>query len=90
MLQTIGIASGYASVVILALYLQSEAVVASYARPEFMWGAVLMMMFWVTWIWLKANRGDVDDNPVVFAASDRTSLFVGLLFILCFVLAKVM
>ncbi|TFZ00200.1 UbiA family prenyltransferase [Ramlibacter humi] len=86
--QAIGIAAGYASVVILALYLQGDTVRALYARPEAMWGAVLLMLFWISWIWMKAGRGEVDDDPVVFAARDLTSLVVGLGILACFVAAK--
>jgi hypothetical protein len=86
--QAIGIAAGYASVVILALYLQGDTVRALYARPEAMWGAVLLMLFWISWIWMKASRGEVDDDPVVFAAKDLTSLTVGLGMLGCFVAAK--
>jgi 4-hydroxybenzoate polyprenyltransferase/phosphoserine phosphatase len=86
--QAIGIASGYASVVILALYLQGDTVLSLYALPQAMWGAVLLMLFWVSWIWMKAGRGEVDDDPVVFAARDLTSLVVGLGIVLCFVVAK--
>ncbi|HZY18407.1 MAG TPA: UbiA family prenyltransferase [Ramlibacter sp.] len=86
--QAIGIASGYAAVVILSLYLQGDTVRALYRRPEAMWGAVLLMLFWISWVWMKASRGEVDDDPVVFAAKDLTSLLVGLGIVACFVAAK--
>jgi 4-hydroxybenzoate polyprenyltransferase len=79
--QTLGLAAGYAAVVVLALYLNSDAMRALYQTPEWMWGAVPAVMFWISWVWLKAHRGEMHDDPVVFAIKDGTSLFAGVIFI---------
>ena len=81
LVQTLGIASGYASVLVLALYLNSEAVLVLYRTPEIVWGAVPIMMFWISWIWLQAHRGNMHDDPVVFALQDKTSLLAGVVFV---------
>ncbi|HBF51180.1 MAG TPA: UbiA family prenyltransferase [Massilia sp.] len=80
LVQMLGITSGYAAVVVLSLYLNSDAVLALYRSPEIMWGAVPVILFWVSWIWLQAHRGKMHDDPLVFAIRDRASLFAGLLF----------
>ena len=82
LIQTLGITSGYASVVVLALYLNSTAVLQLYRTPELVWGAVPVMLFWISWIWLKAHRGDMHDDPLVFAVKDKVSLMAGVLFAL--------
>jgi 4-hydroxybenzoate polyprenyltransferase/phosphoserine phosphatase len=82
LIQMLGITSGYASVVVLALYLNSEAVLDLYRMPEFVWGAVPVMLFWVSWIWLRAHRGDMHDDPLVFAVKDKVSIVAGLAFAL--------
>lgn len=79
LLQMQGMASGYAAVVVLALYLNSEAVLMLYRRPEFVWGAVLAVLFWINWMWLQAHRGRMHDDPVVFAVKDKASLAAGLM-----------
>ena len=38
-----------------------------------------LMLYWVSRIWVVAHRGEMHDDPVVFAATDRTSQVVGLL-----------
>jgi 4-hydroxybenzoate polyprenyltransferase len=86
LIQTFGITSGYASVVVLALYLNSDAVVQLYKSPQVIWGAVPLVLFWVSWMWLKAHRGQMHDDPLVFAVKDRTSIIAGVLFILSLVL----
>ena len=38
------------------------------------------MLFWISWIWMRAHRGEMHDDPVVFAVKDRVSLAAGVLF----------
>lgn len=80
LIQTMGVTSGYASVLVLALYLNSDAVVKLYKMPEFIWGAVPIMLFWVSWMWMQAHRGNMHDDPLVFAVKDKASLLAGFLF----------
>jgi len=78
--QTLGITAGYAAVLVLALYLNSDAVVVLYSLPEAIWAAIPIMLFWISWMWLRAHRGEMHDDPIVFALKDKTSLFSGVLF----------
>lgn len=80
LIQMLGVNTGVAAVIVLALYLNSDAVIAQYAMPEMVWGAVPVMLFWISWIWLQAHRGNMHDDPVVFAVKDKVSLFAGLAF----------
>lgn len=80
LIQTLGISSGYASVLVLALYLNSNAVVKLYNTPEFIWGTVPLMMFWISWMWMRAHRSEMHDDPLVFALRDGVSIFIGMLF----------
>ena len=80
LVQTMGITSGYAAVLVLALYLNSEAVVKLYRTPELVWGAVPVMLFWVSWMWMQAHRGKMHDDPLVFAVKDKASLLAGAAF----------
>lgn len=80
LVQMLGITAGYAAVLVLSLYLNSDAVLALYRQPEIVWGAVPVMLFWVSWIWMQAHRGHMHDDPLVFAVKDRASLTAGLAF----------
>jgi 4-hydroxybenzoate polyprenyltransferase len=80
LIQMLGICAGYASAVVLALYLNSENVVMLYAKPEAVWGAVPVLLFWISWIWMRAHRGEMHDDPLVFAVKDKASLLAGLAF----------
>jgi 4-hydroxybenzoate polyprenyltransferase len=89
LIQTMGVTSGYAAVLVLALYLNSKAVVKLYQTPAFLWGAVIIMLFWVNWMWMQAHRGTMHDDPLVFAMKDKASLFAGLAFITILIIGTV-
>jgi 4-hydroxybenzoate polyprenyltransferase/phosphoserine phosphatase len=80
LIQTLGITSGYAAVLLLALYLNSDAVMKLYRAPEFVWGAVPVMLFWISWMWIQTHRGNMHDDPLVFAVKDKASLLAGVAF----------
>lgn len=80
LVQTLGITSGYSAVLVLAFYLNSDIVVKLYRAPVFIWGAVPVMLFWVSWMWMQAHRGKMDDDPLVFAVKDKASLLAGVAF----------
>ncbi len=80
LIQTLGVVSGYTACVVLALYLNSGAVQLLYRAPELIWGAVAVMVFWVSWMWLRAARGQMHDDPLVFAFKDPASLAAGAVF----------
>jgi 4-hydroxybenzoate polyprenyltransferase len=88
LLQSLGITSGYASVLVLALYLNSEAVLRLYSAPAFMWCAVPVMLFWISWVWMCAHRGQMHDDPLLFAVRDKASLLAGLAFALVLVIGS--
>jgi len=85
LIQVLGIASGYAAVVVLALYLNSETVLRLYQVPQFLWAAIPITLFWISWMWTQAHRGQLHEDPVVFAITDRVSILAGLA--MAFVLA---
>jgi 4-hydroxybenzoate polyprenyltransferase len=68
-----GTASGYIAVLVLALYITSGAAKALYRKPEFMWFLCPLLLYWVGHMWLVAHRGQMIDDPFVFALRDRTS-----------------
>lgn len=89
LIQTFGITAAYASVLVLALYINSDAVKLLYHTPEVIWGVVPLLLFWTNWMWLRAHRGEMHDDPLVFAVKDKVSLFTGLLFVLVLILGTV-
>jgi 4-hydroxybenzoate polyprenyltransferase len=75
-LRSFGTSSAYASIVIFALYINGNDVVALYHHPARMWLITPLLILWVSRVWLLASRGLLDEDPVVFALSDRMSLLL--------------
>ena len=61
---------------VLALYISSDDVQALYASPELLWLIVPMLLYWLLRMVMKAHRGLMTDDPIVFAVTDRASLLV--------------
>jgi 4-hydroxybenzoate polyprenyltransferase len=74
-----GAASGYLSVLVLALYINSVEVTALYRSPGFLWLICPVLLYWISRVWLIAHRGEMHDDPIVFALTDKVSYLVGFL-----------
>lgn len=74
--RTIGVAAGLIASLVMALYIDSSASHTLYARPDYLWALVVLMTLGVGYIWMKAGRGEVQDDPIVFLAQDRFSLLL--------------
>ena len=68
-----GVASGFASVVVLSLYLESDLVHGLYRFPWALWILCPLVLYIITRIWILARRGEFYDDPVVFIAMDWRS-----------------
>ena len=70
---SMGIASGYLAVLVLALYLSSPEVVLLYSRPYALWLLCPLFFYWISRIWLLTHRGLMHEDPIVFALKDAAS-----------------
>ena len=86
-LRGMGISAGNAAVLVLALYISSDDVQALYARPEARWLICPMLLYWVLRMVMATHRGYMTDDPIVYAATDRTSQAVVLASVLVAVFA---
>ena len=76
-LLALGAASGFSAVQVLALYINSPEVRVLYSHPQILWLIMPLMLYWISRVWLKTHRGEMHDDPVVFAAKDWQSLLIG-------------
>lgn len=74
LIQSLGVAAGYLSVLVLALYINSPESRDLYRHVEFIWLLCPLLLFWVSRVWLKTHRGEMHEDPVIFAARDKLSL----------------
>ncbi len=79
LLMAFGTASGYLSAFVFTMYLNSEWVSQLYSRPELLWLFCPLLLYWITRIWMLAWRGQMNDDPLAFAAKDPHTYVVGAL-----------
>ncbi|CAA0084691.1 Decaprenyl-phosphate phosphoribosyltransferase [BD1-7 clade bacterium] len=82
-----GCAAGYIAVMVLALYVNSAEVLELYSNPSLLWLACLVMLYWISRVWMLAHRGQMHDDPIVFAVKDMQSLVTGIVVASVFFLA---
>lgn len=87
-IRVMGPVSGLLSVLVMALYLNSDAVVPLYRYPERLWFMCPLMIYWIARSWILSHRGEMPSDPVGFALRDRASYLVALLSALVFTLAS--
>ena len=77
-LRSFGSASGYVSVFVLTQYISSLNN-QLYQHTTRLWLLLPVLLLWISRLWLLASRGELDEDPVVYAITDKRSLFLGVL-----------
>jgi len=73
-LRGLALSAGNASVLVLALYISSDAVQTLYSRPELLWLICPILLYWLVRMVMKTHRGLMKDDPIVYAISDPVSI----------------
>lgn len=88
--QKAGIASGFVSLLILALYITSEQVMVLYNRPLLMWLTIPIILYWLMCMWIETHRGKMTDDPIIYAVKDKNSYLVFFLMLVVIVCATIL
>ena len=76
-LRSMGIASSFATVLVLALYIDSQSQSTLYPAPGWLWGVVPVLLYWLMRLWIKATRRQLHgEDPLQFALHDKISWVV--------------
>ncbi len=88
LLASMGAGSGYLAVLVLAMYISSGAVDILYKRHEFIWLLCPLLLYWISYVWLIAHRGRMEDDPLVFAVRNPVSQIVAVLAVVIILIAR--
>jgi 4-hydroxybenzoate polyprenyltransferase len=77
-LRSFGTSAAYASVVVLMFYI-SNLDTHLYRHSGRLWFLLPVFLLWVMQLWLLASRGELNEDPVVYAITDKRSLLLGVL-----------
>lgn len=90
LLSQMSIASGYLAVLVLALYIDEPVVQEKFGAPWMLWGVCPLLIFWISRMVMVAARGEMHDDPLVWALENRTSRKVMALVVVFVVLAVIL
>jgi len=85
----IGIFAGFFSILILTYYINTQILLTFYTFPKIIWVALIIFILFMARIWLQANEGKIEVDPVIFVLKDTVSLLLGFLFILIFIISQI-
>ncbi len=76
-LRALGTGAAYAAVVVMTMYISNPETGVLYAHTTRLWLVVPVLLLWLSQVWMLATRGEMHDDPVVWACTDRRSLLLG-------------
>jgi 4-hydroxybenzoate polyprenyltransferase len=74
---TIGVASGCTAALVIVLYMNGQEVRMLYRHPDFLWTISPVFLYWMNQLWVKARRGQVQEDPILYCVRDKTTYLVG-------------
>lgn len=83
-----GVSSGYISILVFTLYIESVRLIADKDNYEFLYFISPLLFIWLTRIWLLTWRDEMHDDPVAFALKDNASRMIGALILVIFVISS--
>ncbi|WP_323004484.1 UbiA family prenyltransferase [Denitromonas sp.] len=66
----LGVGAALCSVVIFGLFISDGATRARYATPDLLWLVAVGLIYWLTRLLIKTSRGEMNDDPIVYAVKD--------------------
>ena len=73
MIYWIAILTGWISILVLIFHINSPVVIKQYSFPDILWIICFVMLFWISRIIYVSNKGQIKDDPIVYAISDKIS-----------------
>jgi len=72
----LGVGAAMSAVVVFGLFISSPETAVRYGSPLALWLVALGLIYWLSRLWIKTGRGEMHDDPVVYAMQDRGSRIV--------------
>jgi 4-hydroxybenzoate polyprenyltransferase/phosphoserine phosphatase len=69
----LGVGSALSAVVIFGLFISAPDTQSRYATPQLLWLVGLGLVYWLARLWIKTSRGEMHDDPMVYAITNPTS-----------------
>lgn len=69
----LGIGAALSAVVVFGLFISAPETQSRYGTPQMLWLVALGLIYWLSRLWVKTSRGQMHDDPVIYAIKDHGS-----------------
>ena len=69
----LGVGAALSAVVVFGLFISTPETLGRYGTPQLLWLVAIGLIYWLARLWVKTSRGEMHDDPVVYAIKDRGS-----------------
>lgn len=69
----LGVGAALSAVVVFGLFISTPDTQIRYATPGFLWFVAFGLIYWLARLWIKTARGEMHDDPIIYAMKDRGS-----------------
>lgn len=69
----LGIGAALCAVVVFGLFISAAETQARYVSAQLLWFVAIGLIYWLARLWIKTARGEMHDDPLVFALKDSGS-----------------
>ena len=87
LIQSFAVASALLSLLVFGLYIASPRVQALYTSPNYLWLVATLGLLWVIDVLVLVHKGEMHNDPIVFAFTNKRSLGILLVSIIVVVLS---
>ena len=87
LIQSFSVTSALLSLLVFGLYIASPKVQALYTSPNYLWVVATLGLLWVIDVLVLVHKGEMHDDPIVFAFTNKRSLGILLVSIIFIVLS---
>lgn len=83
-----GMGAALSAVVVFGLFISAPETQAQYATPALLWFMALALVYWLSRLWIKTSRGEMHDDPIIYAFSDGGSRIVVVFMLVIMLVAR--
>lgn len=69
----LGVGAALSAVVVFGLFISASDTQVRYGTPQLLWLVAICLIYWLARLWVKTSRGEMHDDPVVYAMKDKGS-----------------
>jgi 4-hydroxybenzoate polyprenyltransferase len=69
----LGVGAAMSAVVVFGLFISAPDTRSHYSTPGLLWLAAIGLIYWISRLWIKTSRGEMHDDPVVYAVKNHGS-----------------